>query len=180
MSKWELWLPERNKTWTCDRPLLIYPGPVLIYPDFVDDRVTGGYNFKEWRKGFEFCPCPEARQHDFIFVHRIHADGTPVSFEQANRYFFHISHSSTNPIKRIASHWRHSILGMRIVEEHVWNQDGRPEPIPEEWRYLYGDTKEAELARAKEAWIITVDAHNRLIVKPPTLLACESELILVD
>lgn len=168
--------------WTIDRHLLFDtrygpekdPEQILVCKGTPSDRDTYLFNWKEWDRVLRaICPCPAPVAHDDIWGKKQFVSGKPCSFEQSNRIYFDLGHSSTSPFRRLSSHSRDYLLGTRISRRR-WDAL-EDESIPAEFAYLYGSTPAAKAARAAECWrIVTDPKSNRLKILPPVTRALQA------
>jgi len=143
-----------------------YGEQVLAYRGFGFDGDTYAIDWKEWDSELRaICPIPAPCAHDLLWGYKFFASGKSVTWAQSNRIYFDLGHSSTNPIRRLSSHIRDTLLGCRYSEDR-WNKLPH-EPIPFQFRHLYGNTQLAVDARNRECWRIVTGPGNRLMVLPP-------------
>jgi len=139
---------------------------ILSYQGYPFDGDTYAIDWKEWDRELRaICPMPPPASHDPSWGYKFFASGKPMTWEQSNRIYFDLGHSSTNPFRRLSSHFRDTMLGCRVSRDR-W--DALPhETIPDEFLYLYGNTQPAVDARNRECWRIVTGPGNRLMVLPP-------------
>lgn len=156
---------EAGKEWAVEYDYLLETtyGVNCIYAGFVHDGDSYVMNFEERDPALPKLIVPI--DHDFSFVHRIHADGSAITFEQANNVYLRNNRASTNWKRRQVAEIRYAGVSSPLgwLTWHGWPPWGpckQPKPIPAEKQYLYGASAEAVAARASLPLFCILD--NRL------------------
>ncbi|MFH1011962.1 MAG: hypothetical protein V1784_12100 [bacterium] len=168
MSDFEINVAEIGRTWMVGQDTIIQSrfGPILVYAGFLHDLDTGVPNWPEWDKTLRekiIAPSPVA--HDFIFWHRCTAEGRMLTLHDANVVYRDIDRASTSPLRRMCIKWRFWALEHSNYVKHVWNQPGRPEPLPHHVAHMYGMDQHA-VALRKVLPTVVVGSNRRLTWLP--------------
>ncbi len=159
---------EAGKEWIVPYDMVVLTDykPILIYGGFVHDADTFVINFEERDPviPIHLPPIP----HDFGFVHRIWADGTPMAFHEINHVYYDLCAASTNWKRRQVAELHYTAVASPAgwLTWHGWPPWGpckKAKLIPLDKQYLYGTDPSAIEARSHLPTFGVVDGRIRRV-----------------
>ena len=109
-----------------------------------------------------------AHPHDFLYEHRIRADGTMLTTEDkgwCDQVYKEMWDASNRWIKRGLSGT--VLRGLRIAAGPTWDRRKFPKPLRPEWEHLFGTSTGAVEAQMRMPVVRVHHKTGRLVMDPP-------------